>query len=479
LRLSRFWFFATFERMKNIATGVLLLIVFACIVSCRKTSFTTASDALLETSVDTLHFDTVFTSTGSITNRFKIFNANDQKLRLSTVKLMGGAASFFKLNVDGLSGTAFNNIEVEANDSVYVFVSVSVNPTTANLPFVVQDSILISYNGNDRFVQLDAFGQNANFLRNRRISSNTVWNNDLPYVILGGVEVDAGVTLTIDQGAKVYAHADAPIVINGTLKVLGEKYDSTKVIFRGDRLDPDFRDYPGSWPGIYFSETSNNNTLTYAEIRNAYQGIISQQPATNGAPKVTLNECIIDNIYDAGIISLNSSITARNCLISNCGSNVAIGGGGDYNFNHCTIASYGNIFIQHKNPVLFISNSNSQNQSFALNATFRNCIFYGDSGFVKNEVVVDRKGAAAFNVKFENALYRVTDEPTSAVFTNSIKNEPPQFDSIDGSKRIFNFRLKDFSPAINNGLSTGLLFDLDGKPRGGTAGRPDIGAYEF
>ena len=79
-----------------------------------------------------------------------------------------------------------NNIEVEANDSMYVFVSVSINPSAANLPFVMQDSISITYNGNTRWVQLDAWGQNANFLRNTKLTGNVIWNNALPYVILGG-----------------------------------------------------------------------------------------------------------------------------------------------------------------------------------------------------------------------------------------------------------------------------------------------------
>ncbi len=317
------------------------------------------------------------------------------------------------------------------------------------------------------------------FYHSQRITSNTTWNNALPWVVLGGVAVDPGVTLTINEGTKVYAHADAPIIINGTLRVLGKRFDSTKVVFRGDRLDAGFRDYPGSWPGIYFSETSSNSVLTYAEVRNAYQGIITEGNASAANPKITLNECIIDNIYDAGIISLNSSVTARNCLISNCGSNVALGSGGNYTFNHCTIASYGNFFLEHKQPVLIVNNYNGQNQTFPLSATFKNCIFYGDSAFVKNEIVVDKKGTSPFSVILENVLYRTTDVVSTATFINSISNQPPLFDTINQNRRIYNFRLKNNSPAINAGVNTGLLFDLDGKPRGGAAGLPDIGSYEF
>ncbi len=44
-----------------------------------------------------------------------------------------------------------------------------------------------------------------------------------PYVILGGLIVDTNVTLTIDKGARIYLHADAPLIVDGTLSVTGTK----------------------------------------------------------------------------------------------------------------------------------------------------------------------------------------------------------------------------------------------------------------
>lgn len=457
--------------MKSLITGLVVLFLFAFAISCRKTSFIESADALVNTSADTLRFDTVFTTTGSVTRSFKIFNLNHQKLRLSNVKLMGAATSAFKLNVDGTAGVNFNNIEIEPNDSVYVFVSVAINQNSASLPYIVQDSILINYNGNNRYVQLEAFGQNANFLRNSRITRNTTWtNNDLPYVILGGVFVDSGAALTINKGCRIYVHADAPIIVNGSLKVNGEKFDSTRVVFRGDRLDEPYRDFPGSWPGIYFSPSSKDNVLNYAIIKNAYQGIITQLSYTNN--KVILNQCIIDNIYDAGILSIASSVKAVNCLISNCGSNIAIVGGGSYDFNYCTVVSYGNAYLAHKLPVLNISNSNDQGQLNRLTAVFRNCIFWGEGGIVDNEIVIDKKVTAS-SINFENILYKNKEKLANA--TSSILNEPPQFDSIDVSKRYFDFHLQTSSPAKDRGsLNAREPIDLDGNQR---TGLPDIGSY--
>ncbi|HLL44615.1 MAG TPA: hypothetical protein VK369_15805, partial [Segetibacter sp.] len=194
--------------------GLLILIAY----SCKKASFINSPNALSSFSTDTLHFDTVFTTTGSVTKLFKIFNQNDQKLRLSQIRLMNGASSPFKINVDGTQGVSFSNIELEPNDSVYVFVSVTINPNATNLPFIVRDSILVNYNGNNKFLQLQALGQNAHFFRNQRITSDTIWKSDLPFVIVNGLSVDSNVTLTIDKGCKIYCHANAPFIVNGTLQ---------------------------------------------------------------------------------------------------------------------------------------------------------------------------------------------------------------------------------------------------------------------
>jgi len=452
--------------------------IFFSMIGCKKDGFITSSDALLRTSVDTLHFDTVFTTVGSITQSFKIFNPNDRKLKLSSIQLMGGNSSFFKMNVDGIAGTSFNNIEINANDSVYVFAMVTINPNANNLPFVVQDSIKIDYNGNTRFVQLDAFGQNANFLRDKRVTTDSTWNNNLPFVILGSLIVDAGKTLNIQKGTKVYFHADAPMVVRGTLRAVGEKFDNTRIQFAGDRLDNFYRDFPGSWPGIYFTETSTNNFLQYCIIKNAYQGTIAQNPATNSNPKITMQECILDNIYDVAVGGSNSSINMSNCLISNCGYNIFLTAGGNYNINHCTVASYGNNYLQHKSPVLTISNIVNANTTNIVNANISNSIFYGEGGLVDDEIVLNKQGTTAFNVNFNNVLYKMkSNDPASATFTgNKLKNVAPNFDSINTGLRYFNFRLRPTAEAINKGTNTGLLVDLDGKNR--VVALPDLGCFE-
>jgi hypothetical protein len=295
--------------------------------------------------------------------------------------------------------------------------------------------------------------------------------------------IDANKKLTINKGCRIYVHADAPILVDGTLEINGEKDTVGRVYFRGDRLDEPYNDFPAGWPGIFFRTASKDNVFNYAVIKNAYQALAVIDPSLNANPKLVLNECIIDNAYDAGIIAVNSSIRARNCLVSNCGKNVILAKGGDYQFTHCTVASFSNSYIPHRDPVLYVSNYLKINNipvPSALTATFRNCIFWGENGTVDDEVIVDKDPGANLNVNFDHNLWKVQLNPTTisgVISSGIINNQNPLFDTINTTKRFYNFRLKENnSPARNSGINASIFIDLDGKPR--PVGIPDLGCYE-
>ncbi len=460
---------------KLLPLSLLVLLFF----SCRKEGFITSPDARVSLSADTLHFDTVFTTAGSVTQFFMVKNENDRKLLISSIRVMGGAGSVYHINADGTPGPEINDLELGANDSTYVFVNLSINPSAGALPFVVRDSVRIAYNGTEQFVQLEAWGQNAHFFRNKVISSTETWTNDLPYVILGSLQVSNTGSLTIEKGCRVFVHADAPLIIDGTLRVNGEKDSIDRVYFRGDRLDLPYADFPASWPGIFFTSTSRDNQFQYAVIKNAYQAIALQDPSVSANPKLILNECIIENAYDAGILALNSAVQARNCLVSNCGKNLVLVKGGQHLFEHCTIASYSNTYLIHKDPVLLLTNFVAVNNvpvTADLNATFRNCIFWGDNGTVENEVAVLKSGTGPFSVTFDHNLWKQTQEPSGINSISNLNNQAPMFDSINTSKNYYDFRLKAGSPLLDKGVSSSVLIDLDGKSR--PVGLPDLGCYE-
>ena len=64
----------------------------------------------LNFSIDTLVFDTVFTTIGSSTQQFKIYNNENKPVQIDEIELMGGANSPFSINIDGEAKDFIKNI---------------------------------------------------------------------------------------------------------------------------------------------------------------------------------------------------------------------------------------------------------------------------------------------------------------------------------------------------------------------------------
>jgi hypothetical protein len=458
---------------------VLLFLGFAgtLFFSCQKHSDLGGADRLF-LSEDSLSFDTVFTSAGSITQQVKLINLNKEGITLNSISLAGGSGSPFVINIDGNPGPSATGLFIGANDSIYVFVNVLIPKGTVPNPFIVRDSILIRYTGGEQVIRLSAWGQNAHFLKNAEIKSDTVWSNDLPFVIYGGLHVDSNATLTVQAGTHIYMHADAPIFIDGSLNLMGEAADSLRIYFTGDRLDNPYAGYPGSWPGIYFNKSSKANILSYASFQNGNHTLVTDGPAADGKPKLTLSECTINNSLAEGILSIQSSIVAVNCLISNCGQNIVIGQGGNYHFDYCTVASYSTNLLSHQQPVLTISNAATDgSQSFTgdLTATFTNCIFWGSEG-VTDEAQVSKQGNTIFQIRFDHSILKQQNYPANIDSNALWLNTDPKFIATGNPDDHFDFRLQAGSPALGLGLNTGILTDLDGNAR--PVSQSDPGCYE-
>jgi len=465
----------------------ILVLVGAFTQSCRKDSIYSATDAMLEFSEDTVHFDTVFTTVGSITLPLKLYNNYTEALLIENIQLQGGDASQFRINVDGESGINFSQIEIPANDSLYLFIEVTVDPNNDALPYVIEDLISFTTNGNLQDVKLIAYGQNAHFYYGQ-ILCDTTWTDDLPHVIIGSVLVDTLCALTITEGTNIYLHGGSYFYVLGTLNVLGTK-DSI-VTFQGDRLEEFYEDVPGQWEGIYLLRGSFDNIIRYAEIKNANQGI-NMGLSTN--PDVTSfyenqPELIIENskIFDCqlnGITAINCKIDATNTLIYNCGgSNSALFLGGDYYFKHCTLGAYSSDYLAHQTPALGITDYFAYSLDLTLQndltrADFTNCIIYGSIA-EGNEIVIDTLNVpTVFNFNFSSCVLRTDINPDLLNDTGCFFNVDPQFANI-GER---NYCPTVGSPAINAGIAipiSPVLIDINGEPRPFGATLPDIGCYE-
>ena len=240
--------------------------------------YSTNPNYRLSFSVDTLSFDTVFTTIGSATKQFMVYNPNKEALNIQSIMLASGGESGFRLNVDGRKGDYFDNVGILAEDSMFVFVEVNVNPNDSNQPLLVEDSVVFMTNGGKQTVLLEAYGQNMHLYKGGlHITKDTIFTADLPHLVYDSIMVAEGATLHLTEGATLYMHDKANIVVSGRL--ISEGSLENPVVIRGDRLDfvlDDILPYdrtPGQWGGIFFKSGSFGNRMEHTIVRNGTSGI--------------------------------------------------------------------------------------------------------------------------------------------------------------------------------------------------------------
>ena len=458
---------------------VILGIVF--FVSCEDEKYLTSPDVKLVFSVDTVRFDTVFTTIGSTTKHLKVYNPYDQPILVSSVRLAGGESSNFRLNVNGIMANEVYGMEIAPKDSIYIFVEVTIDPTGQNLPMVVKDSIEFTTNMNLQDVKLTAWGQDFHLIRSQRIPTTT-WTSEKPYLVYHQALVDSGAVLTIEPGTRIYFHRNAGLYVRGTVKAKGTF--ENPIIFQGDRLEESYANIPDQWDGILLVSGSHNNEFDFVTIKNASIGLQVGTIEHLGYATVSISNTRIKNMAYAGIFALKSGIKAYNCVISNCGFYAAaLLVGGSYEFYHTTIANYWGELGQavRQTPALLLSNKiNIGDKTYIGDlekAYFGNSIVVGNS-VLGGELDFGISSEALFNYRFENCILQVSDQinvSNSGHFSNIQKNVNPRF--IDPYK---NHQLDTLSPAKDAGkIEIGKLFPLDMNNQSRISdAAPDLGAFE-
>jgi len=473
---------------------VILTFILGIVIlnSCKNNeSITSDPSAKLQFSTDTVFFDTIFTQLSSVTLHFKVYNRGDRAVNVSEIKL-AGESPFYRINVNGTASNSVENEVIEAGDSIFIFVEVTIDPTNQDNPLAVEDKIEFNTNGNHQSVHLLAFGQDAliyfpdtyieglppfTIISSADLGPLT-WNSDKPILIFGYVVVDEGGSLTIEAGTEINFHAfaglwvfeDARISVNGTT--------DNKVIFRGDRREPIFDDEPGQWDRIWINKGNQDNFISNAIIRNALIGIQAEAyPFDEDGGQITPNTLHIDNteiIYSSsrGIFARNYKIEANNVAIGPSGQYcVAISGGGEYRFNNCTLSNYWT-FSSRETPAFAMINQ-YQILDVVYTRPITNSYFINGiiDGSLVNEFQLELDG---INNDFTSSYTIIkTDQTLPPDFSTIYLNQNPQL--IDPIKANFfpsenAFVLGKANPA------TATLSDITGSPR---PAEPAVGAYEY
>ena len=506
------------------ATGLIITMMVGCDDF---DNYSVSPNHLLSFSTDTLSFDTVFTTVGSTTGYFMIYNKNDDALKIDKIILASGGQSGFRINIDGRKGDSFSEIPIWKKDSLYVAVEVTVNPNNENSPFVIHDSIIFTTNGIRQSILLEAYGQNARMLRNgTTFTRDTTLTAGRPYLIYDSIMIPKDVTVNIDKGVSFYMHNNAKWLIDGTLKTNGTQDEP--ITFRGDRLNNfsttiSYDKITAQWNGLFFGESSFDNELNYTIIRNGISGLTFNE-STPDKKKIDIRNSQITNMEGKIFRAINCHIEASDTEFSNASDTVIALLGGKYQFTHCTMVNYMPAEMKNKNamptPCLILAdkivytdkNKNEEVRDFPLlQAYFDNCIidgknmpvdtlknYRGEITFFTDSVNMNGNNER-FNYRFNHCIIktkRVQGERfNNIVFVKNLKEDNKEeyvkYIKSDGKIKddkdnkndfIFDFRLANESAGIGKAdrkISEQYPTDRFGVNRLTSDNEPSIGAYEY
>ena len=471
-------------------------------------SYSTNPSLRLAFSTDTLAFDTVFTTVGSATKQFLIYNNNDEPLNMETIMLASAGSTGFRINVDGRKGDYFNNIGILAKDSMFVFVEVTVNPNGENQPLLVKDSVVFVTNGIRQSVLLEAYGQDVHLYKGGlTVLSDTLFTADKPHLVYDSIVVAEGATMRVEKGATFYMHDKANLIVNGTLNSCGTIEEP--ITFRGDRLDfilDDVLPYdrtPGQWGGIRFTAESFGNVWENVIVRNGTSGVMCD-PSTPDRPKIRIHNSQITNMGGDVFTAFNCDVTATNSEFSNAGGSVLILSGGSYYLAHCTVANYMSLTqrgaasaspLDSKSLHLLHNTAAGEAPPYPiLQAHFDNCLIDGSFSAGNPLSATGEIGIVAsatneeedFDYRFNHCVLKAQSiESEHFIETLFINPQEPPYRMTGGeaNKYIYDFRLNSAStPGVGQAdLEIAREYPMDryGVNRLSSPNGPTIGAYEF
>lgn len=465
----------------------------------------------LNFSRDTLTFDTIFTSIGSTTRQFMIYNKHNEPLNIESILLAGADATGFRMNVDGRKGNSFNNVGILANDSMHVFVEVTVNPNGTNQPLLIQDSVIFWVNGIRQSVVLEAYGQDVNLYKGGvTVTKDSILRADRPYLIYDSLVIARDASLQIEKGVTFYMHDKANIVVYGTVNALGTK--DKPITFRGDRLDYILNDIlpydrtPGQWGGVFFKADSYGNVWDNVIVRNGTTGITCEL-STPDRPKIKISNSQVTNMSGNLFSAINCNVMATNTEFSNAGGSVLTLIGGKYQFAHCSMVN--NMSLAKRETAgettvdskcLYLVNNATVNKRGPYpisQAYFDNCIIDGSYSPAEDfqtggeieissgSIFSKTSGIADFNFRFNHCVLKAK-ETSDSRFTDVIFTaESPQYKKTGGKENKYAYDFRPDSPSTTGvGKADPEITKIHPVDRYGvnrltSPDGPTIGAYEF
>lgn len=447
--------------------------------SCINDDIDSSPGITLDFSTDTVSFGTVFTDLGSPTARLRVINRNKKGVSISSIRFRKPDTPF-SLNVDGVSGSVFRDVEIRGNDSIYIFIECLIDADSSIEPRRIADELEFVTNGTVQEVEVEAWALNVRRLRGVTLDEDTRLTPELPYVVFDSLVVAEGAVLSIDPGTMLLFHDKARMTVRGRLDAVGAP--GAMIHFRGDRIDnvlPDvgYDILAGQWEGVEIAPQSFGNRMEYVDMRSTSKGLRIDSCADLSRNKLTLRNSWLHNSQTSAIESKYAAVDAFGCCFSESPLAVVSLTGGAHRFVQCTIAN-NYLFSAVTQPNLTLSHCLPADAASSplplMEAEFENCIIYGIGSPI---APANLSGSSVF---LRNVLLKA-DGSDDANFIECIWNEDPLFYTVR-SDYYFNYRLMPDSPAIGKGnpafVTSECLYDMDGVDRL-SDGAPALGAYAF
>lgn len=446
--------------------------------SCISDDITTSPSATLSFSNDTVNFGTIFTDLNTPTARLLVYNRNKQGVNISSIKFKNPETPF-RINVDGVSGNSFSDVEIRGNDSIYVFLECYIAEDEAIEPRRVADQLEFVTNGVLQEVEVEAWAWNVTRLNNIKVDKDMTLTAVRPYIIFDTLTVEPNVTLNIEPGAWLLFHDKASMLVKGRLIALGDTENFIRM--SGDRLDdilPDvaYDQLAGQWNGIRISPESFDNRMEFVNMRSTVSGLRIDSCGDLTKNKLTIVNSWLHNSQGNVLSSEYANVDAYGCCFSEAAGSVVKLTGGKHNFVQCTIAN-AYLFSSLFQPNLYLGHSTpdnmEENEQPLMVASFENGIVWGEIG--EPLFPGDLTNSQVF---MRNMLFKAngTDDEN---FIECVWNEDPLFYTVR-EDYYFDYRLQPDSPAFGRGnpayLNSECLYDMDGLYRL-SDGFPALGAY--
>ncbi|MEO0471683.1 MAG: choice-of-anchor Q domain-containing protein [Bacteroidota bacterium] len=476
-------------------------------------------EGTLTFNVDTVKFDSIFTTFLSPAERLIVRNENGQAVNISRIWLEDAPDTDFSMIVDGIEGEDVEDIVIPANDSITIFI----NHKSDLLDGFIEEYINFQIGNEMQRMLIRGFVLDAYFYRARIIQDGntfTVEGNifdtdqtlpiDKPIVMDGPIFVTENAKLTILPGTEIFFTPykfgvtdsnNAPffilfstLIVNGSLDAVGLKSDP--IVFTGTRLEDAFRENPAQWRGIRFGVNSRDNVMEHCLVKNALIGVQVDSISINQNPKLRIQYSEIRNMGAFGVYGLgfdNSgtvqntppAIFMENCVVNTCKERtVLLQGGGKYAFYNNTFANYSIFGFTRRTPQISVNNYRILDGTAFIYPTFTdfvNCAIWGSE---EDEFVIDTLFDAPFDrLILENCLVRLSED-NEPLITPHLRNSLVNMDPLFMDFLTKNYRLNNGSPAIDAGIdfpvgSSGYEDDFRRAPDSLRSSPFDIGAFEY